>query len=326
MPLKQKKGAGAAPLAQVTLRGKISWFGGPNDSSSGPTTASGAPVTTPRIAVYNRSTLGGYWRVTAPNGRTRIIQQTDIGPAPWTGRVIDFTYSSLRLFGYSEADFPTNAVASAVYLGKDKQAAVEKAGNAVEASQAITSGGEVSPNAGQAHDASLLGDAGNLLEVFKDLLTGNIGDLGSKVAVASLAVVKDFAVGFADLIIAPAWHWDQRATAYYVGYVLDPRKVADGGEYQYAFAWTAVFWGVGYVLLFTEPGSGNLKPVPVHKARLAHHVRRAQSVPARRSLVKPSQVKERTPRKPKPKVSTAYILQTGTMSTTRTRQVKVHGG
>src|SRR5437660_693197 len=85
----------------TTVRGKISYFGGPTDSTAGPTTASGAPVGVPGIALYNRATLGGYWRVRAPNGRTAIVKQTDLGPAPWTGRAIDFTYSSLGHFGYS---------------------------------------------------------------------------------------------------------------------------------------------------------------------------------------------------------------------------------
>lgn len=103
-----------------TLSGKISWFGGPNDPSAGGTPASGIPITTPGIAVYNRQTLGGWWKVTAPNGRSAIVQQTDLGPAPWTGRKIDFTFSALPLFGYTEKNFPTDATATAQYLGKKR--------------------------------------------------------------------------------------------------------------------------------------------------------------------------------------------------------------
>ena len=40
----------------------------------------------PGIAVYNPQTLKGWWRVTAPNGHMAVVQQTDVGPAPWTGR------------------------------------------------------------------------------------------------------------------------------------------------------------------------------------------------------------------------------------------------
>lgn len=338
MPLKNKnKGAGSAPIGGKQLRGKISYFGGPNDGSTKgaggveKSTASGAPTSVPGIAVYDQSTLKGYWKVTTPNGRTQIIQQTDIGPAPWTGRLIDFTYSALHLFGYTEGNFPTNGVATAVYLGKDKQAAVEKGGNAVEAAQAITSGGEVAPGAGSAggrQNASLKGDiegAGSLLEVLSDLLTGNLGDLGGKVALAGLNVSKGLALGFADLIVAPAWHWNQRSTAYYSAYILSPRNIGNGTQFQWAFAWNAAFWGVGYALLFTEKESASLKPAPAHRSRLAHHVRKAQALPARKSLVKPGDVKAHTPKKPKPAVSKATVTLQSTLSTTRARQVKVHG-
>lgn len=47
-----------------------------------------------------------------------MIQQTDIGPAPSTGRKFDFTYSALPALGYSTSNFPTNASISGVYLGK----------------------------------------------------------------------------------------------------------------------------------------------------------------------------------------------------------------
>lgn len=103
-----------------TTSGLISWFGGPGDATTGPTTASGAPVTQPGIAVYNRATLGGWWLLKLPNGKLTTIQQTDIGPAPYTGRKFDFTYSALPSLGYSEKNFPTNASISGVYLGKTK--------------------------------------------------------------------------------------------------------------------------------------------------------------------------------------------------------------
>lgn len=100
------------------LTGKISWFGGPNDAMSGPTTASGAPVSQPGISTYNKGTLGGYWRVKLPNGKTAVLKQTDIGPAPWTGKKFDFTSSSLKGLGYSEKNFPTGATITGEYLGK----------------------------------------------------------------------------------------------------------------------------------------------------------------------------------------------------------------
>lgn len=108
--------------AGATLTGKVSWFGGAGDPTSGPTTASGKPVSSGGIAVYNQATLGGWWAVTFPNGRTVTLQQNDIGPAPWTGRVVDVEASSLGAAGYSESNFPTNSTVKAVYLGKKRPA------------------------------------------------------------------------------------------------------------------------------------------------------------------------------------------------------------
>lgn len=101
------------------ISGKVSWFGGPNDAMN-TGTALGVSDSKPGIAVYDRKTLGGYWQVTAPNGKTKILQQTDIGPHPGTGRKIDFTSGAVREFGYSERNFPTDKQGSAVYLGKKK--------------------------------------------------------------------------------------------------------------------------------------------------------------------------------------------------------------
>jgi hypothetical protein len=101
------------------LSGASSWFGGPNDKTTGPTTASGAPTTTPGIAVYNRATLGGWWLLKAPNGSVGLVKQTDLGPAPSTGRKFDYTYSLLSLFGYNQQNFPTGGQTSGYYLGKN---------------------------------------------------------------------------------------------------------------------------------------------------------------------------------------------------------------
>lgn len=73
----------------------------------------------PAIAVYNQGTLGGWWQVTAPNSRTVVLQQTDIGPS--TDRMIDINAVAARsAFGYPAASFPTDQGSwSAIYLGKE---------------------------------------------------------------------------------------------------------------------------------------------------------------------------------------------------------------
>lgn len=75
----------------------------------------------PGIAVFNRRTLGGWWEVRAPNGKTAVVQQTDIGPSPRTGRVIDINSVAARnVFGLPYGNkFPTDQGKwSARYLGK----------------------------------------------------------------------------------------------------------------------------------------------------------------------------------------------------------------
>lgn len=106
----------------TVITGKTSWFGGPNDGEN-TGTALGLPDTVRGLAVYNRSTLGGYWRVHWPNGRVTVERQVDIGPAPWTNRKIDFTSAAIRAAGYSEKNFPTDSQATIEYLGKDASVA-----------------------------------------------------------------------------------------------------------------------------------------------------------------------------------------------------------
>lgn len=105
----------------MKITGRTSWFGGPNDKQN-IGTALGLPDTVRGLAVYNRSTLGGYWRVRWPNGKTTVERQVDIGPAPWTKRKIDFTSAAIQAAGYSERNFPTDSTATIEYLGKNKPA------------------------------------------------------------------------------------------------------------------------------------------------------------------------------------------------------------
>lgn len=69
--------------------------------------ALGVPDSSQGIALPSRSTLGKWFNVTAPNGQTLRLQQTDIGPARWTGRGIDIAASAADRFGYSPKSFPT---------------------------------------------------------------------------------------------------------------------------------------------------------------------------------------------------------------------------
>ena len=48
--------------------------------------------------------------VTAPNGRSLLMPQTDIGPHPNTGRKIDIAAHMAEAFGYTPRNFPTDGI------------------------------------------------------------------------------------------------------------------------------------------------------------------------------------------------------------------------
>jgi hypothetical protein len=104
-----------APLADPTqTRG--SWFGnapgGFNDPSNGSATASGVPTSQPGIALPSRAGLSPgapQFQVTAPNGQSAVLPQTDVGPAKWTGRGVDITGGAAPQLGYGPNNFPTDS-------------------------------------------------------------------------------------------------------------------------------------------------------------------------------------------------------------------------
>jgi hypothetical protein len=116
------------PNEEFRTQGKVSWF-----EEEGNKTATGIPTSSGGIAVcsnhssvchgspaYNLNSLGGWWLVLFPNGKVLVLQQIDIGPAPFTNRVIDVAGGSLSAAGYSKSNFPTDSEVKAVYLGKVK--------------------------------------------------------------------------------------------------------------------------------------------------------------------------------------------------------------
>src|SRR5205809_5360519 len=125
-------------MASTVLQGRVSWFGGPHDPEDSGHTASGGTTAEPGIAVYNHKTLGGYWRVTAPNGKTAVLKQTDIGPAPWTKRLVDVTYSALPHLGYNERSFPTDSQVRAEYLGQNPSRATVASPRATQSASKTT--------------------------------------------------------------------------------------------------------------------------------------------------------------------------------------------
>jgi hypothetical protein len=89
--------------------GKYKWV----DNGDAPGSAAlGVPDNAQGVSFYDHSTLGKWFQVRAPNGVVSIEQQTDIGPSPGTGRLIDISAAAAERFGYSPSNFPTDSIFS----------------------------------------------------------------------------------------------------------------------------------------------------------------------------------------------------------------------
>ena len=139
---------------------KWSWYGGPRDNADNDRPAlQGATNKVPGIARYNRSTLGHWFRVTGPNGKSIIVQQTDIGPAPWTGKGVDVNYTAVKALGYTEGNFPTGARARVEYLGKKKPMDTQQ----VSATAPVTSSASTLPTTSSSQPVVQSGGSQDLL-------------------------------------------------------------------------------------------------------------------------------------------------------------------
>jgi hypothetical protein len=88
-------------------QGKYSWV----DTGDVPNSnALGVPDACQGIALPTRTNLGQWFELHAPNGINSIEQQTDVGPALWTGRGIDIAAAAAERCGYSPYNFPTDSI------------------------------------------------------------------------------------------------------------------------------------------------------------------------------------------------------------------------
>jgi hypothetical protein len=72
-------------------------------------TADGGTTARPCIAILSRRGLGHWFEVRVGSHRARLLQ-CDIGPASWTGRVIDITGVGAQALGFSPSGYPTDAL------------------------------------------------------------------------------------------------------------------------------------------------------------------------------------------------------------------------
>jgi LysM repeat protein len=106
-----------APAVGASVTGRMTWFGGPNDSGAQGAPASGLGWRSDGMSFYNYGSLGHRWQIHFPWGQTLNMTQIDIGPAPWTGNPFDIAFSALPNTPYSSSSWP-NPVVTGTYLGQ----------------------------------------------------------------------------------------------------------------------------------------------------------------------------------------------------------------
>lgn len=121
------------PRGQVYF-GKGSWFGqfGVGKHGAGKSkykwidredngqNASGLPQMTPGIAYMSKKTMKHWFKLTFPNGKSFIVRQVDLGPAEWTGKLIDVNAPLAEMAGYSPKNFPTGDIIRFQYIGVEE--------------------------------------------------------------------------------------------------------------------------------------------------------------------------------------------------------------
>lgn len=113
-PAAQKSWAASVANPDGSMTGRGSWysqFQGKNnwvDREDRPgSNALGVADANQGIALPSRKTLGQWFDVTGPDGNVHRLQQTDIGPAGWTGKGIDISAAAAERMGFTPKNFPT---------------------------------------------------------------------------------------------------------------------------------------------------------------------------------------------------------------------------
>lgn len=150
--------------------------------------------------------------------------------------------------------------------------------------------------------------------------------LGNLAAKAMAWFIRLIARAIWDYVIAPLVHWSERAVSFYwINFFGSGTEQGSGFGYQLrnnAGAITILFWSMGYSILWSDGTS--LSPVTAHESLLGQSVKGIEGAIARRNLIKPGKVKEKTPAKPTPKESKVKIERKQTFSVARKRPVSVH--
>lgn len=189
--------------------------------------------------------------------------------------------------------------------------------------------GSTSPS-GVVGAAGAVGDALGAVDAAADF-TGdmvstllNFRKLGELAAKACAWFVRLIAKAIWDYVIAPLVHWAQRAVSYYWETYFS-KNPGGGFIKQSAGVITLMFWGMGYGILWASVDPTPKMMAPARETLLGRTIRSAEGQLARRNLIKPSKVKEKTPTKPTPTLSSVSIERTNEFAASRKRPVKVEG-
>jgi hypothetical protein len=209
------------------------------------------------------------------------------------------------------------------------------------AEEALTGGGsnpsfgeEIPVVGGLVGDAEgLVGDVIGGAEGAADFLTKlaetvtNFRKLGQLLAEATAWFLKLIAKAIWDYVIAPLLHWTERAVSFYwVNFFGSGTEKGSGIGYTLrnnAGTITILFWSLGYAILWSNGQETGM--VAPHESMLGQGIKGIDGAIARRHLVKPKDVKKKTPDKPKEKVSKVPIEPQGTFSVSRKRPITVTG-
>lgn len=167
------------------------------------------------------------------------------------------------------------------------------------------------------------GEAVNSVADFVKLIASPKG-LGTLWGKATAFFIKSSGTAVWHYVVAPPWHWTQRATVYYFEDIMSG-KAGSGYYYNYAALVTAGFWSIGYGILWAkiEEGPGlaaRSRETPLGRAAIT-----ATNLGNRRALIKPSKVEANTKASPDPVKSEVPVAAVRTISVNRRRAVKVSG-
>jgi hypothetical protein len=128
-----------------------------------------------------------------------------------------------------------------------------------------------------------------------------------------------------DYVIAPLWHWCERAESFYWrNFFGVGTEQGSGFGYQLrqnAGIITIGFWAIGYAVLWSDGES--LSPSKAGESMLGKTFKGVEGKIARRNLIKPDKVEAETPDKPEPKSSTVQIERVKELAVSRKRPVSV---